>query len=356
MEIEIGIRKCRLVGRFRNNSSGHLGESKFLNTCLSAPANAGSVPPMPTLEHNGLVDMFRENPSLAPHLVELLFHLEVPRYASVAVVESSLDQLIPVEFRADLVLELRDESGQTVLSILLEVQRDEDPEKQYWRPVYLAVERSRKRCPALVLVVAPDTEVATGAADSIDLGLGLSNVKPLVLGPAVVPEVTEQPVADREPELAVLSAMAHGNGPNGLAVVEAAFTVLGRMAQEYAATYFQIIYEALREPMRRALEKSIMERQTDGKTKATFPPFAQQLIDRGLREGWLMGWLEGRRKGVREGEHKGERKALLRLMARAGIALTEEERARVDGCEDVATLDRWLDNILGAKTAADVLG
>ena len=299
---------------------------------------------MPTLEHNGLVDMFRENPSLAPHLVELLFHLEVPRYASVAVVESSLDQLIPVEFRADLVLELRDESGRTVLSIILEVQRDGDPDKKFSWPVYLSVERSRKRCPALVLVVAPDTKVATWAAENIDLGLGLSNVKPLVLGPAVVPEVTELSVAEGEPELAVLSAMAHGNGPNGLAVVEAAFTALGRLDQDQAAVYFQIIYKALRGPMRRALEKLSMERQTDGKTKATFPPFAQRLIDRGLRE------------GRREGEHKGKREALLRLMARAGIALTADERARVEGCDDVATLDRWLDNILGAKTAADVLG
>ncbi|WP_437640067.1 hypothetical protein [Sorangium sp. So ce854] len=48
---------------------------------------------MPTLEHNGLVDMFRENPSLAPHLLKLLFHLDLPPYATVAVVESSLDQL-----------------------------------------------------------------------------------------------------------------------------------------------------------------------------------------------------------------------------------------------------------------------
>ncbi len=79
------------------------------------------MPPMPTFEHNGLVDMFRANPPLAPHLVELLFHMEVPRHASVAVVESSLDQLAPVEFRADLVLELRDESGRTVLSIIVEV-------------------------------------------------------------------------------------------------------------------------------------------------------------------------------------------------------------------------------------------
>ena len=63
---------------------------------------------MPTLEHNGLVEMFRENPSLAPHILETVFHTEVPAHASVRVADSGLDQLIPVEFRADLVLELLD--------------------------------------------------------------------------------------------------------------------------------------------------------------------------------------------------------------------------------------------------------
>jgi hypothetical protein len=110
------------------------------------------------------------------------------------------------------------------------------------------------------------------------------------------------------------------------------------------------------------LETMIMERQTQA--KATFPPFAQQLIDRGKLEGLREGEFKGKLEGLREGEFKGklegklegERTVLLRLMARAGITLSEEQRARVDACTDLATLDRWVDNVLGAKTAADVLG
>ena len=41
---------------------------------------------MPTLEHNALVEMFREHPELAPRLLATLFHVEVPPHASVAVV------------------------------------------------------------------------------------------------------------------------------------------------------------------------------------------------------------------------------------------------------------------------------
>ncbi len=308
---------------------------------------------MPTLEHNGLIEMFREKPDLAPHLLSKLFGLAIPAYATVAVVESALDQMVPVEFRADLVLDLRDAAGIQVLAIILEVQRDEDPDKGYSWPVYVTVVRAKKRCPAIVLVVAPDAAVATWAARSIELGLGLGVIRPLVLGPASVPEVTDPAVAESEMELAVLSAVAHGNGPNGLAVVQAAFGVLGTLDQEHAAVYFQIIYNALREPMQQALEALSMERQTEG--KASFPPFAQRLIDRGKLDGLREGKLEGKLDGLREGKLDGLRDALLRLLARAGIALTEDDRARVQTCADAATLDRWIENVLGAKTAADVL-
>ena len=56
-----------------------------------------------------------------------------------------------------------------------------------------------------------------------------------------------------------------------------------------------------------------------------------------------------------KGELKGKRDTLLQLLARAGITLTEDEAARVQACDDPALLDRWVGNVLGAKTAGDVL-
>lgn len=57
-----------------------------------------------------------------------------------------------------------------------------------------------------------------------------------------------------------------------------------------------------------------------------------------------------------EGERKAKRETLLHLLSRAGIALTEEEQGRVTSCDDPAMLERWIGNVLGAKTAADVFG
>jgi hypothetical protein len=151
--------------------------------------------------------------------------------------------------------------------------------------------------------------------------------------------------------------VAHGNGPNGLAVVQAALVALARLDREHAAVYFHIIWNALREPMRRALEALVMERQAEGETK--FPPFVQRIFEQGVHEGELKGRLEGRLEGKLEGrlegKLEGKRDTLLRLLARAGIALTEDDVARVKACDDPALLDRWVDNVLGAKTARDVL-
>lgn len=75
-----------------------------------------------------------------------------------------------------------------------------------------------------------------------------------------------------------------------------------------------------------------MERQTEGKTE--FPPFVQRIFEQGLHEGEL--------EGLREGELKGLREVLVRLLARAGIALSEGERAHPDvrGPDHPRSVDR----------------
>ena len=76
------------------------------------------------------------------------------------------------------------------------------------------------------LVVAPDLPVATWAAQPIVLGPSTGQVTPFVLGASVVPRVIDASDAPREPALAVLSARVHGNGPDGLEVIEPAFEAM----------------------------------------------------------------------------------------------------------------------------------
>jgi len=84
----------------------------------------------------------------------------------------------------------------------------------------------------------------------------------------------------------------------------------------------------------------------------------QEGKDEGIVEGHRSGRAEGHKSGLAEG-HKsglaeGKRDALLRLLARRGLALTEDDRARIAACSDVATLDQWFDNALVARTATEV--
>ena len=288
---------------------------------------------MPSFEHNGLVEMFRENPSLALLLLEQILHLPLPPHTSVAVVEAALDQLVPIEYRADLVIEVK-QGDQVVFTIVLEVQLGEDPDKKSVWPVYLTVTRARRKgCPACVLVVAPDAKVAAWAARPIALGLPGDTIQPRVLGPPELPRVTDQAEVIQQPEIAVLSAMAHGNEPDGLRVVMA--VLAGLVAFDDAATkmYRRLIYATFGEALRRKVAEMIMNPAEEFEL-----PF-----ERELRE---MCEAKGRAEGLKA--------ALLKLVARVGVALSEDERARIDACDDPALLDRWLDNAFGAKTAADL--
>jgi hypothetical protein len=62
-------------------------------------------------------------------------------------------------------------------------------------------------------------------------------------------------------------------------------------------------------------------------------------------------WAEGKL----EGEIRARRDTLKRQLVRAGIALTDEDRTRIQTCTDTTILDRWLDNVIGAKTVTDLL-
>jgi hypothetical protein len=74
------------------------------------------------------------------------------------------------------------------------------------------------------------------------------------------------------------------------------------------------------------------------------PPFFEAYVEKGVKQ------------GISQGELKHSRSTLERLVARAGIVLTDEQHKRIEACTDLAMLDRWTDNVSQAKTAAAVFG
>ncbi|MBK9752106.1 MAG: hypothetical protein IPO88_01135 [Nannocystis sp.] len=94
-----------------------------------------------SMEHAALVEMFRSNPGLVPQLLRDSFAVVLPAWETVSIAEAELDQLAPIEFRADLVVELAG-AGAPRLGAVVEVQLSADDDKRFSWPVYLTVNRA----------------------------------------------------------------------------------------------------------------------------------------------------------------------------------------------------------------------
>src|SRR5690606_33379037 len=164
---------------------------------------------MPSQLHEMLLLLFRNRPALAPELLREALHVELPAYSEVRLESAELTDVVPAEYRADLVVLLVD--GEPVLGIVLEVPLKPDARKRFSWPVDVAGLRARLECPCCLLVVTASDSTAKWAQQPIALGPGAQLV-PLVIAPAGVPIVTDPARAESDPELAVLSVMAHGRG------------------------------------------------------------------------------------------------------------------------------------------------
>ena len=71
---------------------------------------------MPSLDHELLIELFRNQPELAAQLLlRDALHLELPAYTEARLASSDLTELVPTEFRADAVVLLID--GKPVLGV-----------------------------------------------------------------------------------------------------------------------------------------------------------------------------------------------------------------------------------------------
>lgn len=301
---------------------------------------------MPSLEHDGVVGLFRDNPPLALRILADLFHLPIPAHARVRVANTALDQLLPIEFRADLVLDVLDTQGQIQIAIILEVQRDIDHRKKYSWPVYVTVSRAERECPVILMVVTVDEQVADWAEQLIDLGFGRGTILPVILGPHSIPAITDELIARTDTELALLSGMTHGNETNGEDVLRATFEGIRQLDNERALVYFQVLWNVLREPMQKVLARLVMEKQSLQDT----PGFSAKFLE----EFRAVLFQLAKEEAFHDGEAKNLRDNILRLARRRNLTLSDQQQERVTTCTDRETLERWFDNAVDASSADDI--
>jgi hypothetical protein len=209
---------------------------------------------MPSHPHEWLVELFRNRPSMAPELLRDALHMALPRFTEARIDSADLTDVQPTEYRADLVVLLLDEVP--VFGIVVEAQLSRDNDKQFVWPVYVATLRARLRCPVCLLVVTTDEAIARWAARPIELGAG-NRFVPLVLHPSGVPEVTDEAQAQADPELAVLSAMAHGKDADiekSVRIALAATSAVRGLDPRRSKMYFDLVRRSLSEAAQRALQ------------------------------------------------------------------------------------------------------
>ena len=317
---------------------------------------------MPSQEHEAIVDSFRARPALVlPLLHALGIQLEGD------VVARALDSAfgtLAVDYQADAVIELVDPRGSRELVVVVEVQLTVQADKTSSWPVYEANARARYAAPACVLVVAPSAPVERWARRTIAMGPSGSTFVPLVLGAGAVPTITDQEEARALPELAVLSAMAHGNeGKTGLDVVLAALAGVAGLTDERATLCYDLILDALSSAARRAVEELMQTRKYEYKSDFARKYFGEGVekgkaegMAAGKAEGMAAGKAEGMAAGKAEGMAAGKAEALLMVLRARGLAPSEADESRILATGDAVTLERWIARAATAKAIEDVFG
>jgi hypothetical protein len=168
---------------------------------------------------------------------------------------------------------------------------------------------------------------------------GGSVFRAVVLGPATVPHLD----ADTTPELALLAALAHGaHEPDTMVLAVAS---IAQLEEKRARAYFDLLRYHLGEALERALEAIMATSE-----HKYLSDFARKYYDDGLAKGEAKGKAEGKA----EGEAVRARAALLTVVTARDISLGDDQRATIDACADVATLDTWLARAARATSAKDI--
>jgi hypothetical protein len=300
---------------------------------------------MPSYLHELLLLLFRNRSGSAADLLREL-DVQLPEYDEIRAESSDLNDLRPAEYRADLVLFLV-RASQKVLGLIVEVQLGYDQDKPYAWPAYIANLRARHRCPVCLRVITIEDAVARWAGRFIDVGPG-TRCQPWVVGPSNTPAITALQEAQENVELAVLSAIAHGQSTDialAARIASAAILASADIDAERSRLYLDLVMISLSQDALEAFEATMnslgFEYQSD---------FARRYYGQGKAEGQMEGWA----KGKAEGKAEGRIEIILKLLALRFGPLTEAAQARVRGAPD-AQLDAVAERMLTAKTLEEAV-
>jgi predicted transposase YdaD len=168
------------------------------------------------------------------------------------------------------------------------------------------------------------------------------------LHPANIPAILSPQQARQHPELAVLSAVAHGQDADVDKSVEIAFAAQSATAAldtDRSTLYFDLILSSLSEAARRALETMDVPKYQ----------YQSDFARRYFSQGEAQGKAEGKAEGIAEGQAEGRAEMALKLLSLRFGALPEAVQNTVRHAS-VSELDALAERLLSSGTLREALG
>jgi hypothetical protein len=283
-----------------------------------------------THPHDTPLKLCGTRPGFAVELAGELLGLPIPDHdEAIAYSESATDEEVR-DLNADNVVVCRKDGG-SLLGIIVEVQRERNNDKEFSWPAYRVNIRHRVKAPAVLIAVCPRASVAAWAARAFDTGHPGFTFRALVLGPHNYPKVTEVSGTGALAERMVLGTLIHEQADDIGLLLGAASNELSALPAPLATRYSEYMLGQLSERPRAMLE-ALMQNET-------YPYQSKLLADREAR-----------------GEVRGAAETLLAVIEARGLHLTENQRRRVESCEDPGQLMAWAKRAVLAPTVTDLIG
>ena len=140
--------------------------------------------------------------------------------------------------------------------------------------------------------------------------------------------------------LAMLSALLHVSDEHGEVDAGHALRAAQAKAGSDVVVWFYGLLRGIVDDQKLALLQEIIKMLDPW---ANFQPRTQW-----ERESFSAGKVEAK------GEAKGEAKALMRILTARNLPLADDQRQRLEQCEDAQQVERWIERALSARSTAEV--
>ncbi|WP_406381888.1 hypothetical protein [Streptomyces sp. NBC_01618] len=281
--------------------------------------------------HEAMHRIFQEYPGLFSRVSEVL-GVDIPPPTSATALPTDLTETRPLERRVDTLLRIDTEHDGPFL-LTIEAQGKKDPRKTTSWPYYVAYLHNRYGLPVLLLVVCQDHATAEWAARPISIGLRqwqTLTLNPLVAGPHNMPVITDVAEARKDLALATLAAITHADNPDVGAILKTLSAALRDTPEAIADPIVELTAQGLGNRPAAQQWRNLV---------AVDLSFYKSFMSEEIRD-------EGRAEGRAEG--------LLLILAVRGLAITDETREKITGCDDPQLLHQWLNRAATAATAEEV--